>query len=115
MSDPTAQFLKFVYTPLFERTAAGVLDEAQLAELERVLVENPRAGPIERGTGGVRKIRVREAGAGKRGGTRVVYFYSERASRVYLLLAFSKRRKAALTAAERATMRALTHQLKREE
>lgn len=114
MGDPSARFLEFVYTALFERTAKDLLDEAQLAELERVLVENPRAGPVERGTGGVRKIRVPLPASGKRGGARVVYLYVEQASRVYLLLAFAKRRKAALTPTERKAMRKLTQQLKQE-
>jgi hypothetical protein len=114
MNQHAPRFLEFVYAPLFEQTAAGVLDADELAELEQVLVENPRAGSVERGTGGVRKLRVPTRGSGKRGGARVVYLYVERASRVYLLLAYPKPRKAGLTSAERRAMRTLAHELKRE-
>lgn len=39
------------------------------------LAYNPRSGDLMQGTGGLRKVRWRLEGRGKRGGARVIYFY----------------------------------------
>ena len=41
--------------------------------LQKTLIENPRAGSVIRGTGGIRKVRTSLAARGKRGGARVIY------------------------------------------
>ena len=38
---------------------------------------NPEAGDVIPESGGVRKVRWSRAGAGKRGGARVIYFYHD--------------------------------------
>jgi len=53
-------------------TKAG-LDEEDLTELIRALVERPDLGAVISGTGGARKVRLRLPGRGKRGGARVIY------------------------------------------
>ena len=45
-----------------------------LIEPVAFIVIEPEAGAIVRGSGGVRKLRWRRQGAGKRGGLRVIYF-----------------------------------------
>jgi hypothetical protein len=40
------------------------------------IANNPKAGEVVPGSGGVRKIRWSKTGAGKRGGVRVIYFNS---------------------------------------
>ena len=104
-------FLEFVYTPTFERTAESILAEADLRALEEVLVEDPRAGKVERGLGGARKIRIRLPGRGKRGGARVVYHFSERKARVYLLLVYAKSNRPVLTQRQRKVVRDLVAEL----
>ena len=88
--DSFPEFIEFVYTPTFERSAERILTERDLETLERQLVRNPRAGSVERGLGGVRKIRVRRAGLGKSRGARVLYYFNEAKAQVYFLLAYSK-------------------------
>ena len=104
-------FLEFVYTPTFEFTAEPILTEADLRALEEVLVQDPHAGKVERGLGGARKIRVRLPGRGKRGGARVVYHFSERKARVYLLLAYAKSNRPVLTQRQRKVVRDLVVEL----
>ncbi len=104
-------FLEFVYTPLFERTREKILTERELMGLEETLLRCPRAGKIERGLAGVRKIRLPIRGTGKRGGVRVLYHYDARLSRIYLLTAFPKSEQPVLTAAQRKTVRQLIAQL----
>jgi hypothetical protein len=52
------EYLEFVYTKSFVSTAKGLLSDDDLRVLEQTLIENPRAGTVERGTGGVRKVRL---------------------------------------------------------
>ena len=67
----------FVELPAFERYRADYLDDAVFAELQRALMQNPEAGEVIEGTGGLRKMRFADArrGKGKRGGLRVIYYY----------------------------------------
>ena len=53
------------------------------------------------GTGGVRKLRWRRGGQGKRGGVRVIYYFHDDLMPLYLLTLFAKGDKANLTKAER--------------
>lgn len=106
-------WLEFVYTEVFERTAKGLLDDEDLRKIELTLVENPRAGETERGTGGVRKTRAPLKGRGKRGGARILYLYDANRRRVYFLLVWPKGKKATLTEAERNALRKLALELKK--
>ena len=103
--------LQFIYTKLFERTAQGLLTDDEMRAVELELLENPRAGAVEAGTGGVRKIRAAIRGRGKSGGARVVYFYIEMRAKIYFLFAFPKSGQASLTNEQRKLLRELTRQL----
>ena len=76
--------------------------------MDHLLAQRPAAGAIVRGTGGVRKLRVRSSGRGKRGGARVIYYYHGRKDRVYLILAYPKNAKDDLSGREKQRLRKLT-------
>jgi len=57
------------------------------------LMENPEKGNIISGSGGVRKIRWAINNKGKSGGVRVIYFWKERASEIWLLTLYAKSKK----------------------
>jgi hypothetical protein len=52
---------------------AHYLDDEEYGELQQFLMQAPEAGSVVPGSGGVRKLRWRREGAGKRGGLRVIY------------------------------------------
>jgi hypothetical protein len=104
----------FVHTPTFANTAKGLLSDDDLRQLEGVLATDPDAGTLEAGTGGIRKLRIALPGRGKSGSARVVYYFRRARGRIYLLLAFPKNAKAALTAAERKKLAALVERLNTE-
>lgn len=54
------------------------------------IARNPETGDVIPETGGVRKVRWRRAGMGKRGGSRVIYFYHDPATPLYLLMVYAK-------------------------
>jgi hypothetical protein len=82
----------FVESALFTLHAGKILDDGELAELQRFLLENPESGNVMPGCGGVRKIRVAltAGGKGKRGGGRVIYLVVLRAARIHLLDVYAK-------------------------
>lgn len=112
--DPEHTHLEFVYLTLFERTRRGVLSEDDMHRVEDELLENPEAGDVEDQTGGIRKIRARIGRRGKRGSARVAYLYVASRARLYFLLAFPKNLQAALTPNQKAVIRSLAAQLKKE-
>lgn len=109
-----ARYLEFVFLPSFERSAAGVLTDKEIRDLELELLENPHAGAVVAGTGGVRKVRLALPGRGKRGSTRVIYLYVEARQKIYLLLCYPKNEQEDLTAEQKKTIRQLVAKLQEE-
>jgi hypothetical protein len=100
-------------TPFFMRQAAAVWDDAEREDFIEFIARNPDAGDIIPDTGGVRKVRWARTGSGKRGGTRVIYFYHDANRPLYLLMVYAKARQENLTADEKRTVRKLAATLKR--
>jgi mRNA-degrading endonuclease RelE of RelBE toxin-antitoxin system len=65
----------FTESPAFSRKVYEVLTEEELIALENRLVLLPDAGDLIPGACGLRKIRVASGGKGKRGGSRVIYYW----------------------------------------
>lgn len=63
--------------------------------------ENPNAGDLIQGTGGIRKIRWARDAKGKSGGVRVIYYFHSDMMPLYLLAVFGKNEKANITAEEK--------------
>jgi hypothetical protein len=96
-----------VETEEFLKRARSLMSGSERAELVAFVGANPEAGKIIPETGGIRKLRWALAGAGKRGGARVIYYYHNERLPVFLLTAYTKNRKANLSAAERNAMKRL--------
>ena len=80
----------FIESAAFERVRAVYLDDAEYAELQEFMMQNPEAGNVVRGSGGVRKLRWRREGTGKRGGLRVIYFVRYRPNELWMLALYAK-------------------------
>ncbi len=106
--------LEFIYTPTFEVSAKGLLDDKAMRQIEAALLRDPRLGNVIAGTGGVWKARAALPGRGKRGGARIIYFFVAVRGRIYFLLAYSKNRRADLTPADKRALHAMARQLDRE-
>jgi hypothetical protein len=107
--------VEFVWLPTFERASSRLLGEEDRREIEVTLCRDLAAGSLMKRTGGFRKLRHATRGSGKRGSVRVVYFPDERCGRVYMILAYAKGRKEALTRAEENELRNLATKLKPED
>jgi mRNA-degrading endonuclease RelE of RelBE toxin-antitoxin system len=64
----------FIETRLFTRLVQDYLGDDEYRRLQIALLENPEASDIIPGSGGIRKVRWRAPGRGKRGGYRVIYY-----------------------------------------
>ncbi len=97
---------------MFTRQADKLFDEEEKRQLVNALAENPRAGVLIPGGGGVRKLRFAASGRGKRGGARVIYYFVDEDMPVYALLVYPKGTKTDLTPEEKQTVRALAAELR---
>jgi hypothetical protein len=99
-------------TDTFVRQSADIWTDEERMSFVDFIARNPEAGDLIQETGGVRKVRWGRGGSGKRGGTRVVYFYYHADAPLYLLMVYAKARKEDLTPAEKKSVRAFTATLK---
>jgi hypothetical protein len=92
----------FIQTREFSRQWEDLgFDDEDLRLLEIMIMQNPEAGVVMQGTGGLRKMRFAYEGRGKSGSARVCYVDFVAFDTVYLITAFGKSQKANLTKAER--------------
>jgi hypothetical protein len=84
---PAVEFVRF---PAFEKSAAGLLSEVDILDLERHLAVHPHAGDLIPGGRGLRKLRRPAKGRGKRGGARVIYYHVNAQHLILLIVAYVK-------------------------
>lgn len=83
-------------TSVFTKQITQLVDDAQYKELQSALILNPNAGAVIKHSGGLRKLRWRVDGAGKRGGIRVIY-YNAMSDTLLMLFAYKKNQMTDLT------------------
>ena len=91
----------FIETSVFTRRVMKILSDEEYRELQSLLIENPKAGPIIQGSGGLRKIRWSSSGRGKRGGSRTIYYWAVAKQQIIMLMIFAKNEKDDLSAEQR--------------
>ena len=82
----------FIELPAFERTRKDYLDDEAYRLLQLELMDNPSAGTVIEGTGGLRKLRQADPrrGKGKRGGLRVIYYWWLGGDQFWLFTVYDK-------------------------
>ena len=94
-------FLEFVMMPEFDRQWKRLDLAMRIFETQKQLLENPKAGSVIRGTGGLRKVRIAFPGRGKSGSGRVAYVDFTPYRTIYLITAYAKADKDTLSAVQR--------------
>jgi len=89
--------VEFIETPVFTKQVRQHLSSESYRGLQLALVLRPEQGSVVPGSGGLRKLRWRDKGQGKRGGVRVVYYRIPEAETIYLLAVYSKSERTDLT------------------
>ncbi len=80
----------FIESSTFERILPVYLDDDEYSELQQFLLQNPEAGDVVAGSGGVRKMRWARPGMGKRGGLRIIYFVRFDPNEFWMLTLYAK-------------------------
>jgi mRNA-degrading endonuclease RelE of RelBE toxin-antitoxin system len=80
----------FIETPEFVDKFDKIASESEMLELQDELLNNPFRGNIIKGTGGARKLRMKQLYKGKRGGYRVIYYYVDLHGEIWFLDVYLK-------------------------
>ena len=87
---PYNSIMEFIEATAFTKYVYDYLTEDEYLGLQSFLLQNPEAGKIVRGSGGVRKVRWAITGKGKSGGVRVIYYFKKQDDEIWLLTIYSK-------------------------
>jgi hypothetical protein len=99
----------------FQNDADKIFNDQEREDLSDFISANPYFGDVIPGTGGIRKLRWRARGSGKRGGARVIYYFRDLNMPVFLLAVYAKGEKMNLTMHERELMQRIVESLVREQ
>ena len=79
-----------IETSVFTRQVQKLLSDEEYRQLQIELTARPDLGTVIQGSGGLRKVRWRAKGRGKRGGSRVIYFWAVKDHQILMLLIYPK-------------------------
>lgn len=82
-------------------------------DFQRELANSPEKGAIIKGTGGVRKIRLKSASSGKSSGFRVCYYFLMQDNEIFFLLIYSKNAQENLTMQQKKELKELVEIVRR--
>ena len=82
--------MKIIETPIFTKRVKEILSEEEYRLFQIKLIDDPEAGNIIKGSGGIRKIRWSGSGRGKRGGSRILYYWYNTQGVLLMLFIFKK-------------------------
>jgi hypothetical protein len=90
------------------------LSDEGLSNLQQVLMNDPEAGAVMPGCGGLRKLRVPDPkrGKGKRGGARVIYLHLPEVDQIHFVTIYGKDQKDDISAEDKALYRKYVQILK---
>ena len=83
---------------MFTRRLTEALSDDDYRLVQEALLRRPAQGDLIEGTGGIRKLRWREEGRGKRGGLRLIYYWHAEREIILMLFLYRKSEQKDLTA-----------------
>ena len=103
-----------VETSVFSRLIQELMSDEDYRALQAALITRPESGDIIQGSGGLRKIRWKLEGQGKRGGTRVIYYWVTADDQIRMLYVYRKTQQADLTPKQLATLKSIVERWRNE-
>jgi hypothetical protein len=94
-----------IETSMFTRHVQELLSDEEYRELQIALVQRPNAGAVMAGSGGLRKLRWATKGKGKRGGSRVIYYWAVTQDQLLMLFIYRKSEQEDLTREQLKTLK----------
>ena len=80
----------FIESSAFSREFAHYLDDDEYGNLQQYLLNDPEAGDVIPGSGGIRKLRWQRRGMGKRSGVRIIYYVMKKRDEIWMLTLYAK-------------------------
>lgn len=77
--------MEFVETSFYARAADQLLTPEEQRDLQNLLLRQPDAGALIKGSGGLRKLRFGTVQKGKSGGVRAIYYHHDARGKLVLL------------------------------
>lgn len=96
-----------IETEIFTELVTELMDDDEYSALQEYMVENPKAGDIIQGAGGIRKLRWSHHKKGKRDGVRVIYYHADALYQLRMLLVYKKGEVDDLTESQKKTLKRL--------
>ena len=97
-------YYHFVYTvietPVYAGKVERILGDDEREAFAVFVAQNPTAGSVVRGSGGVRKVRWAQKGSGKSGGNRIIYYNRLNNGEIWLLTLYAKSERSTIPAHE---------------
>jgi len=90
--------MEIIETPVFTRRVLDILSDDEYRDLQSFIAANPAAGNLIPGSNGLRKLRWSIKGKGKRGGSRIIYYWVKPKDTVLMLFLFKKNEQSDLSA-----------------
>jgi mRNA-degrading endonuclease RelE of RelBE toxin-antitoxin system len=98
--------MKFIETSIFTKLIQKLLPDESYRMLQMALMLRPDAGSVIKGSGGLRKIRWKSPGSGKRGGLRLIYYW-DHPDDIYMIFIYKKADQKDLTTEQIKTLKQL--------
>ncbi len=100
----------------FTSWVTKIFTDDEYSVFQHYLKENPQAGTVMPGCGGLRKIRFSDPkrGKGKRGGVRIIYYHIPEVRWIYLIYGYDKDEADDLTPDQKKVFASLAKTLKEE-
>ena len=102
--------VKFIETTVFTARIREIMPDDEYFRLQDLLIQRPDVGVVIIGSGGIRKVRVRTFGRGKRGGARVIYFWAASEDTILMLDVYAKSEREDITAAQLKQMKRIVEE-----
>lgn len=99
--------MELIETSLFTRQVQAAFLDEEYRAFQLHLILQPHVGKVIPGSGGLRKMRWRLAGRGKRGGVRVIYYCKASNRQIFLLFLYPKNVRSDLSSRELRALRQL--------
>ena len=97
-----------VETTEYITQAEACMDKKSRDDFVSYIAQNPLEGELITGTGGARKIRwTADSNQGKRGGSRVIYYYHNQNMPIFLFTAYGKNQKENITDNEKILLKTI--------
>lgn len=96
-----------IETPTFTKIISNLMDDESYRRLQNELIADPELGKIIQGSGGIRKIRWGAGSKGKRGGSRLIYYWATNKDQIYMLYGYAKNEYSDLTKEQLAILKKL--------